>query len=130
MQFSEEELKKYVDVRVHPLVLALNAFPGTHTFSSCGGHKGKKDQGGRVSSGKFQVNLYFDRTSKGWRSLELITYVVSQMEWEEEEYAAIKPWYNGSNALKRKDGTICFELEGRLSLDVFVKKLEWARIAF
>src|SRR5262245_61805318 len=59
----------------------MNRLPGVCTFSSCGGHSDYKSRSrSALPAGKFNVNFDVEPTVAGWRSLDLLTWAVHNVE--------------------------------------------------
>jgi len=125
--FLAEEWLKEIDEKVRPLVIILNEFPGTHTFTSCGGHK-KPLEISQCGPGKFWVNMYFNRTGPGWRSLELITHVVKYLVHAEGVKVKLDPWFNGIEP--EQTHSLMFELSGKDCIELLTSELKKIQVKF
>lgn len=65
-----------IDEPIRSLVRVLNAFPGTTTIGSCGGHEAPGD--GQAGPGRWWVLFSIDRSEDGWLSLEFLAWAVTR----------------------------------------------------
>ena len=64
-----------LDVNMRRLVRALNAFPGTETIGSCGGHPSPTPA--QWPEGTWYVNLVFDGTPDAHFALEFLAWAIN-----------------------------------------------------
>jgi len=101
-----------MDSRVARLVSALNAIPGVHTYSSCGGHA--VPGAGQVARDKFYVSFDLGRNRQSWRALGLVTPAVDKTAAGEKGNVCIRPWISSD---ADDPDALSFSLEGRRGAD-------------
>jgi len=72
---TEEINYEELEENIVSLAVTLNAAPGIHTCSSCGGHENPGSCG--VKAPDWYVSFEVDRTDDGWLALEFLTWVVN-----------------------------------------------------
>ena len=79
-----------IDPIIQRLVDALNAFDGIRTHGSCGGHT-EPLQGGQWPAGAWYVKFRVDKTERGWRALEFLTWLINNAYQREEHHVRLYP---------------------------------------
>ena len=77
MTVSNDTFHGELDANIRPLVEALNAFPAVDTVGSCGGHS--EPRPGQYPAGSWYVKFDVAHTEEGWRSLEFVAWVTTDL---------------------------------------------------
>ncbi len=124
-----------IDANIRDLVRALDSMSGVRTIGSCGGHADAKEKGGgRWDEGTFYVNFRVERSSRGWRALEALAYLVNNYVRRAAGKDIIMYPYAALDYAENPAGRLRFSLEGR-SIDLkelakWVKGFRWGQFMY